>query len=213
MPWIGPVVGGAISYIGAQDAAGSYSDAANNAAGATKFSPYNVYSGFGSGAFSPARAGTSGMRGYWSGGTSYQGDSGGQVSGTGGYRGPFGYVAPRGNGTWVPGTPGTPATAASATATLNPEYQGLRNQYLSQARGFGGALTSYDPNQAAQSLYEKLTQIGASNRQQQTNAFENRLLAQGQTGLQQGGENPLMRAYQNAQGQEADPTQLLHCSR
>ena len=199
MPVIGPIVGGAISYFAAQDAADSYSGAADRAAGATKFSPYNVYSGFGSGAFKPASAGTPG---YWAGGAP---PGAPRPAGSA-----FGGLTARGRqyggtGTWVPGTP---ATQASATATLNPNYQGLRDQYLSQARGFGGALTSYDPNKAAQDLYGQLTQIGASNRQQQTNAFENRLLSQGQTGLEQGGENPLMRAYQNAQGQEDLQRQL-----
>ena len=88
MPW-GAIIGGAISYIGAQDAAGSYSDAADRSANATKFSPYNVYSGFGSGAFSPARAGTAGRPGYWSGGTSDNAAANGGQTGRsgGGYQG------------------------------------------------------------------------------------------------------------------------------
>lgn len=193
MPW-GLIIGGALSYMGSQDAADSYSNSADKAAANSKFTPYNVYSGYGSGTFTPATAGTAGRAGYWSGGTPGGYDRGGAMASTG--------------GKWIPGTAGTPGTAASATASLNPQYQGLRDQYMQQAKGFNGALTSYDPNQAAQNLYQQLSQIGSFDRQQNQNAFENRLVNQGQMGLQQDGQNPLLRAYQNAQGQEDLQRQL-----
>ena len=185
MPWIGPVVGGLISYMGAQDAADSYSSAANRAAGATAFKPYNVYSGYGSGVFSPATAGSPGTRGNYVGGTTTYDMRGPQTRG----------------GTWVGGTAGTPGTPASATASLNPQYQGLRDEYLQQAYGYNGALTNYDPQASAADLYAKLQAISAPQRQSDRNAFETRQLAQGQMGLQQGGVNPALQSFLSAQNQ------------
>ena len=101
--------------------------------------------------------------------------------------------------TWIPGTAGTPGTAASATATLSPEYQRLRDEYLQQAYGFNGALKDYNPDTAAASLYAKLQAISDPQRQSSRNEFESRLLAQGQMGLQQGGVNPLSQSYQTAE--------------
>lgn len=63
-PWwqsaIGPVagslVGGGLSLYGANSAANKLSDAANNAADKSKFTPYNVFSGAGSGTFNGTTA-------------------------------------------------------------------------------------------------------------------------------------------------------------
>lgn len=197
MPWIGPVVGGVISYMGAQDAADSYSSAANRAAGATAFKPYNVYSGYGSGTFSPGSAGT---RGYWSGGTPSYSGSEHAAGGGGGMGGFLGIGRPNAGGarTWIPGTA---ASGPSATASLNPQYQGLRDEYLQQAYGYNGALTNYDPQSSAADLYAKLQAISAPQRQSDRNAFETRQLAQGQMGLQQGGVNPALQSFLSAQNQ------------
>lgn len=175
MPW-GMVIGGALSYLGSQDAASSYSSAADKAAANSKFTPYNVYSGYGSGTFTPASAGTPGTGGYWSGGTN--GYSGGDSRGTGGGSGV---------GRWVPGSPGTPGHAASATASLNPQYQGLRDQYLQQANGNLGAFSSYDPASASADIYGKLSALSAPQEQLDRQNLENRLLAQGMLGSTGGG--------------------------
>lgn len=177
----GAIVGGALSYLGSQNAADSYSSAADRAAGAGAFKPYNVYSGFGSGTFSPEVAGSGG---YYEPGTSstYYGD-----------RSQNSRMSP---GRWVPAVAGS---QASATATLNPQYQSLRDQYLAQANGINGALTSYDPQSTAKDLYAKMQAISGPQSQQEQNAFEARLLSQGQMGLQQDGVNPLMASYLQAQ--------------
>lgn len=183
MPWAA-IIGGGLAYMASENASDGYSDAANRASKAGAFKPYNVYSGFGSGAFSPA---TAGSQGYYKRGPEIN------QALTGNAR--IGYPS-YAQGEWVPGTPGTPATA---TAELNPRYQALRDQYMAQAEGFNGALTSYDPQSTAGDLYSKLQSISAPQRQQEQNAFEARLLSQGQMGLQQGGVNPLMASYLQSQ--------------
>ena len=171
MPW-GAAIGGAIALFGQDRQRSASNSAADKAAASTEFKPYNVYSGYGSGTFSPASAG------HWSGGGS-------------GLRG--GFVKER--GTWIPGG------SASATASLDPQYQGLRDQYLQQAGGYNGALTNYDPQSSAADLYAKLQAISAPQRQSDRNAFETRQLAQGQMGLQQGGVNPALQSFLSAQNQ------------
>lgn len=194
MPWIGPVIGGGLSLFGSMNAADAYSNAANNAASSSKFTPYNVYSGFGSGTFDAGSPGTSGSGGYWSGGT-YSSDGLGRSPEHGGATAGGGF----GGGVWNPGTPGTPARPASATASLNPQYQALRDQYLRQANGNLSAFSSYDPQSASQDIYGKLSALSAPQEQQDRQNLESRLLAQGMLGSTGGGIQ--QQALGTAQGQ------------
>lgn len=176
----GWIAGGA-TLLGAFMGADATRSAANKAADATKFEPWNVYSGYGSGTFTPASAGSGG---HWSGGGgggfAWSGDRGGpNVSGGinpwgGGY----------GQGTWIPGTPATPA---SATATLSPEYQALRDQYMQQAGGQLGAMGAFDPNQASRDMYDKLASLSEPTEARARTDLESRLLAQGMLGSTGGG--------------------------
>lgn len=184
MPW-GAVIGGALSYFGSKKSADAQEDAANKAAQAGAFKPYNVYSGYGSATFTPGSAGTAATPGFMTGGWANDSQSGS--------------AGPPVGQTWHPGTDAIAAVAPSATATLSPEYQKIRDQYLQQAGGYNDALTNYSPEAAAQSLYEKMQAISAPDDLQARNAYETRLLSQGQMGLQQGGSNPLMQSYLSAE--------------
>jgi hypothetical protein len=161
----GAAIGGGLSLFGSMNAADKYSSAADKAAQASKFTPYNVYSGFGSGTFDPGSPGTPGRPGYRTGGES-------SIS-TG--------------GVWHPGTAGTPATAASATASLNPQYQALRDQFMGQANSQLGAFGNYNPDQASADIYGKLASLSAPDEARARSDMESRLLAQGMLGSSGGG--------------------------
>lgn len=140
MPW-GAAVGGAIALYGQDQARSSANKAADKAAADAKFTPYNVYSGYGSGTFS-------------------------------------------GN---------------TATASLNPQYANLRDQFMNQANSQLGAFSNYDPNQAANDIYGKLSALSAPAEQQARNDNENRLFGQGMLGSTGGGIQT--KALLDSQGQ------------
>lgn len=75
----------------------------------------------------------------------------------------------------------------NATATLSPEYQALRNQYLQNANGNLSALQNYDPQAAANTVYGQLSALSAPQEEQDRLNMENRLLAQGMLGSTGGG--------------------------
>lgn len=185
MPW-GAAVGGAIALYGQSQAQDAQSDAANKAAEASKFTPYNVYSGFGSGTFD---SGSPGTVGYWTGG-------GGTASGGWDRGGQINRLGAGGQGTWVPGQA---ARGPSATAALNPQYAALRDQYMKQAGSQMGAFSNYDPQQASADIYGKLSALSAPYEARARTDMESRLQAQGMLGSTGGGIQ--QQALFDSQGQ------------
>lgn len=85
------------------------------------------------------------------------------------------------------------------TTSLNPQYQGVRNNYLSNAGALQNQINNFNTGDASQSYYNNLHQMSAYNNQQNTNSLENDLAAKGMLGSTGGAVQ--MRALQDSQNQ------------
>lgn len=89
---------------------------------------------------------------------------------------------------------------SGAYANLSPEYQALRDRYLSYGRNTADGLNTYDPNATAQDIYSKLRNLSSYQRSQDQAGLFDTLAAKGITGLSNGqGQNPLARAFFDSQ--------------
>lgn len=85
--------------------------------------------------------------------------------------------------------------------SLNPEYQGLRNNYLSNAGMLGSQLSNFSQGDVSQNYYNKLQQMQQYNNQQQQNSLENDLAAKGMLGSTGGAVQ--MRGFDDAMNQQS----------
>jgi hypothetical protein len=89
---------------------------------------------------------------------------------------PYGLMGPTGGITWD-------YDAKMGTATLSPEMAALADRLFGRATTQAGAITAYDPTEAARQYYEQYVAPDLMQSQEQERlSLENRLLAQGMLG-------------------------------
>lgn len=97
----------------------------------------------------------------------------------------------------------------NATATLNPEYQAMKDKLLGLSGGFLDSIKGFDPNVATGEALALMRSLAQPEENRQYLNLENRLFSQGRLGAADaGGANPQMRALYEAFGQADTARQL-----
>lgn len=141
MPWAAAGAVGAALI--SSDASRSASNKAADAAKASKFTPYNTYTGYGNTTFDQNNH--------------------------------------------------------SVHTSLDPTYQGFKDQYTNQAGMLGNQLQNFSQGDVSQNMYSKLQQLQAYQNQQNQNQMYNDLTAKGMLGSTGGGQQ--MKGYYDSLNQ------------
>lgn len=97
----------------------------------------------------------------------------------------------------------TTFSGGTGTFALSPEYQALRDQALSGARGFFNQAMTFDPNAASANAYGLMQQIAAPGREKALFDLRDTLYGQGRLdAATASGSNPELKAFYEAQNMQ-----------